>query len=61
MRAGSRSCGGDTIEVYDSDDDAMETAAYRYGYGPYLIQPINPDDVTHLAPYFLPRVGEMRA
>jgi hypothetical protein len=47
--------GDQIIGIYDTLDEGHDVAAERFGFGPYLLQDINPIFLEHLAPYFPPR------
>ena len=39
------------VGVWDTDEEVYQEAATRYGFGPYLAQPIDARDIDRLAPY----------
>jgi hypothetical protein len=44
--------GGTLVGVWDTEDDAYQAGTERFWPAAFLAQPISPDDLGRLAPYF---------
>ena len=53
--------GDQILGVWDTEADAYQAGTDRFGFGPFLAQPIDPRDLARLAPYFTPAAGTATA